>query len=236
MDVPGISRPVLAALIVVAALIFAAAATFALSLVTRHTETRTRTLPAASSIVVDGNSGDVVVVGSDRGDVRLTTKERRSVFGRPRVAVSASGGRLHLDGECARLDAWGACNVSYRLEVPRDTDVRLVARSGDVRANDLRGAAQLQTRSGDVDVDALSPEIDAETRSGDIHVTARDATRVHARTRSGDVHVSVPDRVYAVEAHAQSGDENVGVRTDPRAPRRIDASTVSGDVHIDRDE
>jgi hypothetical protein len=43
----------------------------------------------------------------------------------------------------------------------------------------------------------------------------------------------VPDRTYAVQAHAKSGDEHVEVREDSRAQRRLDARTRSGDVHIE---
>jgi hypothetical protein len=175
MTVTGISRPVLIALIVVAVLLFAAGASWALSLVTHHTDTHTRTLSAASSIVVDGNSGDVVVVGSDRSDIRLITKERRSIFGRPHVDIGYTDGRLHLDGECKQLDLWGGCRVSYRLEVPRDVDVRLVAHSGDVRAEDLRGNADLRTRSGDVDAFGVLGRLRLETRSGDVDVDSGSA-------------------------------------------------------------
>jgi uncharacterized membrane protein len=256
MDVPGISRPVLVVLIAAAVVLLAGGASWALSFATHHTETHARTIPATPTIEIEGHSGDIVVVGTDRSDIRLITKESRSIFGRPDVNVDVSGGRLRLDGSCSEFEIWGAdggCSVDYRLEVPRDTDVRLLTRSGDVSAEDLGGSAdlqtssgdvdafgvlgtlRLQTSSGDVDVDASSKDIDAQTTSGDVHVRARDATRVRAQTTSGDVHVSVPDRTYAVQAQAASGDENVDVSTDARAPRRINAQTISGDVHVDRD-
>jgi DUF4097 and DUF4098 domain-containing protein YvlB len=256
MDVPGIPRPVLVVLITAAVVLLAGGASWAVSWLTRETETHTQTLAAASSIEIEGHSGDIRVVGSDRSDVRLTTTKHRSIFGRPHVRASYSEGRLRLDGSCSEFEIWGAdggCSVSYRLEVPRDVAVRLATHSGDVSAEDLRGDADLQTRSGDVDVDGVlgklrlqtrsgdvdvdssSTDIDADTRSGDVDVRARNATRVRAQTSSGDVHVSVPDRTYAVQAQAASGDENVDVRTDARAPRSIDAHTSSGDVHVSPD-
>jgi hypothetical protein len=253
MNVTGISRPVLVVLIAVAAVLLVAGGAWAVSWLTRETETNTQTLAAAPSIVIESDSGDIEVLGSDRGDIRLMTKRHKSIFGRPHVDVSYADGRLRLDEDCVRLDLFGGCGVDYRLEVPRDVAVRLVTRSGDVSAANLGGDAdlqtrsgdvnashvlgtvRLQTRSGDVDVDSPSADIDADTRSGDVDVRARDATRVRAQTSSGDVHVSVPDRTYAVQARAASGDEDIDVRTDPAAPRTIDASTTSGDVHVSRD-
>jgi Putative adhesin len=257
MDVPGIPRPMLVVLIAATVLLLAVGGSWALSWATRHTDTSTRTMPAAATIVVDSQrSGDVEVVGSDRADIRLTTKQRRSVFGRPKVGVRYDGERLRLDGHCSNFELWGidaACGVTFRLEVPRDTAVRLAANSGDVTADDLAGAADLRTRSGDVDAvdvlgdlhletisgdvdaDASSSDIDASTTSGDIDVRARNPKRVRAHTISGDVHVSVPDRTYAVETHEVSGDDDVEVRKDANAPRRIEASTTSGDVNVLRD-
>ena len=49
MDVPGIPRPALVALVIVAVLLLALGATEALGLATAHTDTRTRVLPAAST-------------------------------------------------------------------------------------------------------------------------------------------------------------------------------------------
>jgi DUF4097 and DUF4098 domain-containing protein YvlB len=257
MDVPGISRPVLVVLIGMAIVLLVAGGGWALSWATSNTDTSTRTMPAASTIEIESHrSGDVEVVGSDRSDIRLTTKERSSVFGRPHSRVDFSGQRLRLDGHCSEFELWGsdaACGISYRLEVPRGTSVKLVANSGDVRAEHLAGTADLRTRSGDVhaldvagdlrletisgdvDADAASSAIDATTTSGDVHVRASNPTRVRAQTVSGDVHVSVPDRTYAVRTHEVSGDDHVDVRRDDDAPRTIEASTTSGDVHVDRE-
>jgi putative adhesin len=256
MDVAGISRPVLVVLSAVAVLLLAAGGSWALSWATHKTQTSTRTIAAAKTVEIDGRSGDVRVIGTDRSDILLTTKEQRSVLGGPHSDVSFSDGRLHLDGGCPDFQLWGndaGCSISYTLEVPRDTAVHLATQSGDVSAQDIAGdadletrsgdvdasgiggALRLQTRSGDVDADSSSTDISASSRSGDVDVRARNATRVLAQTRSGDVDVSVPDRTYAVQAAADSGDETVDVSTDRRSPRTIVATTASGDVHVSRD-
>ena len=62
MEVPGISRPVLVVLIVVAAILFPFGGTKAIALFTEHTDTHTRVVAAAPSIVVDVRTGDVRIV------------------------------------------------------------------------------------------------------------------------------------------------------------------------------
>jgi DUF4097 and DUF4098 domain-containing protein YvlB len=236
MDVPGIPRAVLVALIAVAVLIFTGGAAWALSWVTHHTDTHTRVIPAGSAIEVDSRNSDVEVVGSDRSDVLLTSKERRSVFGRPHVHVRYADGRLRLDADCSGADLFGNnCTAKFVLEVPRAMAVRLVASSADVHATHVSGPLSVHVSSGDVHVDAPSPDIVAQTSSGDIHVRASDATNVTAVATSGDVHVSVPDRTYAVMTRSDSGDRHLDVREDPRSPRHLDAETTSGDVHVARD-
>jgi len=124
MNVPGIPRPALVAMIAVAAVLLAFGATKAIALFTEHTDTHTRIVAAAPSIAVGVQTGDVRIVGSDRTDVRLTTKEKRSAWGGGRVEVSGDGARLHLGDRCDKVPVVDApCSVSYVLEVPRDTAV-----------------------------------------------------------------------------------------------------------------
>jgi hypothetical protein len=156
MDVPGISRPVLLAMIVVALLLFAFGATTAVGLMTQHTDTRTRVLAAASTLVVDARTGDVRVRAADRTDVRLTTKVKRSVWGGGRVRVSDEGARLRLDDRCHNVPVvHGPCGISYLLEVPRATSVRIVSGTGDVRAEYLEGAADIRSGTGDLHVNGF---------------------------------------------------------------------------------
>jgi Putative adhesin len=235
MDVPGIPRPVLVALIAIAVVLFAAGGAWALSWVTHRTATHTRAFPAGSAIEVDSRHSDVEVIGSDRSDVLLTSKERRSVFGRPTVHVHYADDRLRLDTDCSGAQLFGNdCTARFVLEVPRAMAVRLAASAADVHATDIGGQLRVFVSSGDIHIDAPSPDIEARSSSGDIHVLATDAQDVKAVATSGDVHVLVPDRTYAVHTRSTSGDRHLEVREDPRSPRHIDAETTSGDVHVAR--
>jgi Toastrack DUF4097 len=236
MHVPGISRAALIAMILFALALLGTGAAWLLSWVTHHTDTDTQVLPADASIDIASDHGDVRVVGSDRADVLLTTKERRSIFGTPHVSARYADGRLRLHTSCSGAQLFGnECSVSYVVEVPRAMAVRVVASSADVHAEDVRGPLAVHLSSGDLHVDAPSRDILATTSSGDIHVRASDATRVRAQATSGDVHVSVPDRSYAVQTRAIGGDQHIDVDDDPDSPRKLVANTTSGDVHVEPD-
>jgi DUF4097 and DUF4098 domain-containing protein YvlB len=254
MDVPGISRPVLVVLIVVAALLFAFGTTKAVGVLTQHTETHTRILAAVPTIVVDAGTGDVRIVGTDRTDVRLTTKERRSVWSGGRVKVRGDAARLDLDDDCDEaLFIDDTCNVKYVLEVPRATDVHMVTGTGDLRTEDLdgsvdlaagtgdlrvigaRGPLRLQTETGDVHVESPSPDVVARTSTGDIRVEASVPGTIRTQADTGDIHISVPDLTYAVEVRTDTGDDNIDVRRDDASPRKVRAHTQTGDVHVEPD-
>jgi DUF4097 and DUF4098 domain-containing protein YvlB len=252
MDVPGISRPVLVVLIVIAALLFAYGGTKAAALLTEHTDTHTRVLAAAPTIVVDVEKGDVRVTATDRRDVRLTTKEKRSMWGGGHVDVAGDGGRLHLGDHCKKVPVVDAtCSVSYVLEVPRHTNVRMAAGTGDLHAEDLdgdadlrsgtgdlhvvgvRGALHLRADTGDVHVEAPAPEASVRTGTGDVHIVASQPRSIEVRTGTGDVDIVVPATTYAVDVQSDSGDDHVGVDRDDASPRRVQAHTGTGDVHVE---
>ena len=252
MDVPGIPRPALVAMIAVAAVLLAFGATKAIALFTEHTDTHTRIVAAAPSIAVGVQTGDVRIVGSDRTDVRLTTKEKRSAWGGGHVEVSGDGARLHLGDRCDKVPVVDApCSVSYVLEVPRDTAVRVIAGTGDLHAEnlagsadlrsgtgdlhveDVRGALHLKADTGDVHVEARAPEASVETGTGDVDIVASRPRSLSVQTGTGDIDIVVPDTTYAVDAQSDSGDDHVGVHRDDASPRRVKAHTGTGDVHVE---
>jgi hypothetical protein len=252
MDVPGISRPILVAMIVVAAILLAFGTTKAIALFTERTDTHTRTVAAAPTIVVGVETGDVRIIGSDRADVRLTTKEKRSAWGGGHAEVSGDGARLHLGDRCDKVPVVDApCSVSYVLEVPRSTAVRVVSGTGDLHAEDLggsadlssgtgdlrvegvRGALHLKADTGDVHVEAPAPEASVVTGTGDVHIVASRPRSISVQTGTGDIDIVVPDTTYAVDVESDAGSDHVGVHRDDASPRRVKAHAGTGDVHVE---
>ncbi len=109
--------------------------------------------------------------------------------------------------------------------------------SGDVQAVDATGDVVMRTSSGDVTGDRLGGErVDGRTSSGDVVLdfvdSPRDAT---AQTSSGDATVTVPEEAgiaYRVDVESDSGDDTIGVASDPDSPRSITARTNSGDARV----
>jgi hypothetical protein len=153
MTVPGISRPAFVVIVVAAVALFVFGAGEAAGLLTQHTDTQTRTFAAAPIVVVTTRNADVKIVAADRSDVRLTTKEKRSMFGGGRVSMHGDASGLNLGDSCHGLPVIDdPCHVSVRLEVPRGTAVRVTSGTGDVRVENLGGGAALSSATGDLHV------------------------------------------------------------------------------------
>jgi Putative adhesin len=255
MHVPGIPRRVLLPLIIAAVALFLVGATRAAGVLTAHTITHTRVLAATSIIVVDAGIGDIQVVGADRADVRLTTKQRRSMWGGAHIKARGDAAGLDLRDGCDGLPSGipfvhDACRVSYRLEVPRNAAVRVTTGTGDLRAENLQGHTDLRTATGDMDVTGASGplrlhddvghvhvhgparEISVQTATGNIEVVDSRAQTIRARSATGDVVLVVSDATYAVDARSDAGENHVVVRLDAASPRKLLAHSDAGDVIV----
>jgi Putative adhesin len=241
----------LVVMLVAAVVLFAFGAGKATGLLTQHTDTQTRTFAAAPIIVVSAESGDVKIVATDRSDVRLITKEQRSVWGGGHGDVNGDAAGLRLDDRCDGLPVVDdPCGVSYRLEVPRATAVRVSSGTGDLSAENLDSTTELRTATGDlhvtgvsgtlrlhadtgdVHVDAPARDISVQTATGDIEIVATHPASIQARADTGDIVFVVPDLTYAVDAQSDVGDDQVVVRRDDASPRKLQAHTSTGNVVV----
>jgi Putative adhesin len=180
-------------------------------------------------------AGGIIVHGSD--DPGVTVVRRiYSVPVAPVETVRHDGDLLHIESQCPQDNTPTApCRIDYEITLPRETQVTLVAASGDLNTSGLVGPLAARTASGSVELDQhRSADTIAESTSGDVQVHLLDRPQSLAATSvSGDVQVRVPDAgPYRVDADTVSGDAEVGVRSDPAARSVLRLRTTSGDVSV----
>ena len=186
-----------------AVVLFAFGATKAVGLLTERTDTRTRMLAAAPTIVVHTGTGDVRIVAADRTDVRLTTKEKRSIWGGGHVRVSGDAARPAPQGPLRRLPgrrrplrrglgprgaaghqrAGGHRHGRSAGREPAGRRRAAAAGTGDLHAVGVSGPLRLSSETGDVHVEGPSPDVVARTSTGDIRVEASRPRTIHAAGR-----------------------------------------------------
>jgi hypothetical protein len=230
----------------------------------RHCEVREIALPAGGPFQVDARpNGGVSVRGVDGGEARLLVRvtataeseeEARALAGQVRIetqgTVRAAGPERSAQGR-----SWSA---SYRLEVPRRSDLRLEADNGGLAVEDVVGSLELQTVNGGLHLDGVGGRVHGQTRNGGLHVELSgeewEGEGLDLRTTNGGVHLSIPSEY---NARLETGTVNGGVHSDlpvtgqvgghrghrpggrietdlGRGGRRLHLETTNGGLHVGR--
>jgi DUF4097 and DUF4098 domain-containing protein YvlB len=174
-------------------------------------------------------TGDVVIHGWDRGEVRARISEEGALRLRtptvtpaPRVEVLVSNDK---EAELGSGDC--GSNETVELSVPRGATVDVQSRSGHVEVSDV-SEARVRALSGDVEVRRVSQSVEVSCLSGDVSVSDSSGP-LRVTTVSGDVEARNVRAVSAgddFEAKSTSGD----VTLEGVAHRRVVGAVVSGSV------
>lgn len=184
----------------------------------RYCETRQLTLPGKGAVAVDaGHNGGIQVWGGDRGDIELEARiqvwhrsEDKAKETASKIEIVTDGNRITAKGP--HDDGWA---VSFGLQVPRQTDLDLVAHNGGISIEEVSGQLRAETHNGGLTLAALAGDVRAETTNGGVRVElggeSWDGKGLEVETRNGGVKVSIPEG-YSAE---------------------LETGTVNGRVNID---
>jgi len=181
-----------------------------------------------------------VEVSSERGAVRVRTgpprvdARRTWILSAPEVRHTVEDGVLRVDVTCP---AWAfvSCSADVDVQAPAEAAVRVRAVEGDVTVEGVRGVTDIESEDGAVEVrEARAQRVLARSITGSVRVAAERApTLLQARSETGTVTVEVPSGPYRLRVDSGQGREVVrGVRSDPDAARRLEASSGLRDVTV----
>jgi DUF4097 and DUF4098 domain-containing protein YvlB len=195
-------------------------------------ETKTYDIPGSyPSLRINGDSGPVEIVGTDRQGIRVTEHLRWSnENNKPRTERTVRNGTLSLSHKCARnVIGYNACGASYRVEIPRKTAASVHTDSGRLTVSDISGdTVRLSADSGRIEARGLRTKtLHVESDSGRIDLEGQ-ADSVTLSAESGAIDAPAL-RARTVRASADSGKIELGLTT---APDSIDASAESGLVKL----
>lgn len=186
----------------------------------RICEVREYTLPAGPLTVDAGRNGGVQVEASNRANVRIRAivtahadseaDARQLAAG---VQVQTGSGTVSATGPTAgRDEGW---SVSFRIEVPRDTDLNLTASNGGISITGVHGTIRFATTNGGVRLVDLAGDVRGETRNGGVTVNLGgqqwDGAGLDVETTNGGVTLAVPDN-YSADLTTRTS--NGGFRSD----------------------
>ena len=183
----------------------------------------------SGDIHVEGGAGSSIVIDAvksveDEDDAELLSGVDIAVSqlgNRVRVSTEHTGrrGRRHRDHD-------GSVSVSYRVKVPKGTEVEIQSVSGNVVLVGVEGTASAQSVSGDVRVTDVSELVQAKSVSGNVEVhRARSGRHADVESVSGEVLV---EGIEASELTVSSVSGDVRLRD--VSSRRASLESVSGDL------
>jgi hypothetical protein len=174
------------------------------------------------SIRVRGADGDSVVLLARIESTASSDADAKALAAQVRVVTTS--GAIHAEGpETSGRSHWV---VSYRVTVPRHTDLTLDAKNGGISVSDVESHMRLTTVNGPISLSGAGGDVQARGRNGPLDITLTGArwsgTGLDAETENGPVTLTVPKN-YA--AHLEVGTE--------RGPMDIDLPlTVQGHVNL----
>jgi hypothetical protein len=181
-------------------------------------------------------SGNIVVSGGDRREVRVTAEEPASVTFRPAKGSNASGPATRLEVVVSASPQsgppqFGECRGSsdMDLEVPRGATVYLKTQDGDIEISNV-AEVRAETSTGNINLQHVAKAVEASTVSGNVALEESNG-RIRLRSISGNleaIRAKVVEPNDFLYAKTISGD----VRLEQIAQPRVEAGTITGEVTL----
>jgi hypothetical protein len=122
---------------------------------------------AGSQMRMRFESGDITIAGSNRPMLRVTCE---SSYDRKAKSVSI----VYEAGEL-RISGAPMGRIRFKIEVPRNTNLFIRSRHGDITISGVTGDKDIELRSGDVTIDTGNPadykHADASVWAGNLEAT-----------------------------------------------------------------
>lgn len=168
----------------------------------RSCDVREFNLPAGPLTVDAGQNGGIRVEGWDRNEIHVTAvinanarSEAEAKQLASEVQVQAGGGKVSATGPTNRDRSWWS--VSYRINVPRRTDLDLQASNGGINITGINSRVRFDTTNGGVTLSDLAGDVRGETRNGGLTVNLTgnqwDGAGLDVQTSNGGVKLAIPD-------------------------------------------
>jgi len=187
----------------------------------RHCEVRELELAAGrSTIAVDaGTNGGIRVEAWDRDQIRIDAKvvARADSYGEAadlasRIEIETADVIRATGPSGGRSRGWW---VSYRLWVPRASNLDLEANNGGIRIEGVFGDIEFETTNGGIGLENVGGYVHGETTNGGVKVELTgdswEGAGLDVETTNGGVKLLLPD---SYNAHLETGTVNGGLEVD----------------------
>ncbi len=186
-----------------------------------HCEVREMVLPADRAVIaVDaGSNGGITVSAWDRDEILIEAKVAAQADDAAEAAALVAqvsietAGVIRADGPGrGRHESWW---VSYRLRVPRSSNLDLEANNGGIDIEGVVGDLKFDTTNGGVGLKGVGGDVRGGTTNGGLRVELTgdgwEGAGLNVETTNGGVKVRVPE---GYNARLETGTTNGGLEVD----------------------
>jgi len=193
---------------------------------------RTFSVSGPIRLELSNTSGDVDITEGAAGTVSINGEVRASGFGfentQKRLDEIVSNPPIEQRGDTIRIgkdfSRMRNVSISYKIQVPHETEVEANIASGAENIRDLSGPVKVRSASGTIRVEKIGRSVDLSAASGS--VSADDiGSDVQVSSASGNVTVSNVKGDVRVKAMS-------GVIRVSHPGGRVEGNTASGEVEI----
>lgn len=182
-------------------------------------EVREYTVPSSGSLTVDGGTnGGISIIGEERGDILVracvqahgkTEEEARAMA---KNITIHTGATINADSSVNADQGWG---VSYRIYVPRSTNLKLNTHNGGIKIHGVNSTMEFEALNGGIKLGDVAGNVKGRTTNGGIKIdlggSSWKGSGLDVQTTNGGIVVSMPEN-YA--AHVETGTVNGGFKSD----------------------
>lgn len=207
-------------------------------------EVRELTLPRGS-FSAETSNGSMRVTGEDRNDIvvralvmaHARTMERAREVLKEVTLTAASDGTVTSRGPRGenRAGWW----VSYRIQAPKTTDLKLRSSNGSLTVTGVKGDMTLRTSNGSIKLTDVAGDVEADTSNGSVTTSLSgskwDGAGLSVTTSNGSVRLEVPSEFNAhLLASTSNGHINVDfpITVRGRIGRELETDLGSGGAPI----
>lgn len=182
----------------------------------------TRPLKADARLSVSNVAGSIEIETWGKNEMQLTGTLAPEV---ERLVIEGDADHLTVEVKLPRRSRRTGDTI-LKLKVPAGIELKAEGVSADIKARGLKGPIEAASVSGDITLEVASERIEAESVSGDVQITASTA-EVRVETVSGDI------TLRGAKGEVRSESVSGSVKVEAREVRRLQAESVSGDLHFD---
>jgi hypothetical protein len=181
-------------------------------------EIREFNLPSTGNLDVDGSkNGGISVTGGNRSDVFVEACVRTSASSQAEADNLLQTTRIETGSkiEAVTPSKDDHVSVSYRIQVPQNTNLKLRAFNGGLKVDGVNGTMDLKTLNGGLKLENVSGDIKARTTNGGVKIglagSGWTGSGLDVETVNGGVKIYIPS---TFAANVESGTVNGGFKSD----------------------